>query len=126
MSAIGDREELFSETAEIKRERPMLVKTYFYYEIAVEKQPEYLKFVAEELKPFFEAHGARSYDIYQNAKPENSTSFIAEMLFDDMPTMQKTLALHGSDPKYDAMVHRFFSFVSEPGVKPAGRYVQKI
>jgi len=48
------------------------------------------------------------------------------MVGDKSLSMQKTMGLHGKDPEYDAMVQRFFSFVSEPGVKPMGRYVQKI
>ena len=103
-----------------------MVKAYFYYDVAVDKQAEYLMFVAEELKPFFQSRGARSYDVYQNTNPEKSTNFMAEMIFDDLPSMQKTMGLHGKDPEYDAMVLRLFSFVSEPGVKPMGRYVQKI
>jgi len=84
-----------------------MVKAYFYYDVAVEKQAEYLKFVAEELS-------------------ENVTNFMAEMIFDDLPSMQKTMGLHGKDPEYNDMVQRSFSFVSDQGVKPLGRYEQTI
>ena len=103
-----------------------MVKAYFSYDVAVEKQVEYLKFVAEELEPFFRSRGTRIYGVYQNANPENSTSFMAEMIFDDLPSMQKTMGMHGKDPEYNAMVQRFFNFVTEAGVKPIGRFVQKI
>jgi len=103
-----------------------MVKAYFYYDVAVEKQTEYLKFVAEELRPFFQSRGARSYDVYRNTNPENVTNFMAEMIFDDLPSMQKTMGLHGKDPEYDDMVQRFFSFVSDQGVKPLGKYEQTI
>jgi len=103
-----------------------MVKAYYFYDVAEEKQAEYLKFVAEVLKPFFQSRGARSYDVHQNVNLEKSTNFMAEMIFDDVETMQKTKGLHGNDPEYDAMVQRFFSFVTEPGVKPMGNYVQKI
>ena len=103
-----------------------MLKAYFYYDIPTEKQTDYLKFVAEELKLFFQSRGARTYAVYQNVNPKNSTNFMAEMIFDDAEKMQKTMGLHGKDPEYDAMVQRFFSFVTEPGVKPMGNYVQKI
>ncbi len=99
-------------------------KAYFYYEVPVEKQQEYLKFVSEELKPFFESRGARSYDVYQDTNPERPTRFVAEMVFDDLDSMQKTMGQHGKDPEYDAMVNRFFTFTTDGGVKPGGRYVK--
>lgn len=103
-----------------------MVKLYFYYDVAEDKQAEYMKFVTEVLKPFFRSHGARSYNVYQNVNPEKYTNFMAEMIFDDVNTMRKTKALHGKDPEYDAMVKRFWSFVTEVGVKPMGDYEQKI
>jgi len=103
-----------------------MAKAYFSYNIPEEKQAEYLKFVADELKPFLQSRGARTYEVYQNANQENPTNFMAEMIFDDVETMQKTMGMHGKDPEYDAMIQRFFGFVAEPGVKPMGRYVQKV
>lgn len=104
----------------------MTVKMYYYYEVAEEKQEEYLKFVVEELKPFFVAHGARSYDVYQSINSEKSTPFVAEMVLDDETSMRKMMKLHRTDSEYKAMVNRFFAFVTEPGVKPGGGFVQKI
>ena len=103
-----------------------MCKAYFYYEVAEENQQEYLEFVSKELKPFFELQGARSYNIYQETNPDSPTTFIAEMVFDDLDSMQKTMGQHGKDPVYDAMVNRFFGFTSDPGVKPLGRYVKLI
>ena len=103
-----------------------MCKAYFYYEVAVEKQQEYLKFVSEELKPFFESRSASSYHIYQDTNPDKPTTFIAEMVFDDLDSMQKTMGQHGKDPKHDAIVDRFFSFTTNAGVKPGGRYVKLI
>lgn len=101
-----------------------MCKAYFCYEIAEENQKEYLKFVSKELKPFFESQGARSYNIYQDTNPDMPTAFIAEMVFDDLDSMQKTMGQHGKDPAYDAMVKRFFSFIADSGIKPLGRYVK--
>ena len=104
-----------------------MCKAYFCYEIAEESQKEYLKFVSEELKPFFESRGASSYNIYQDTNPDKPTTFIAEMVFDDLDSMQKTMGLHGKDPaEYDTMLKRFFSFTNDPGVKPLGRFVKLI
>jgi hypothetical protein len=51
---------------------------------------------------------------------------MAGMIFDDLPSMQKTMGIYGEDPEYNTMVQHFSSFVTEPGVEPMGRYVQKI
>jgi len=134
----------------------MTIKAIFHYEIAEEKQEEYLKFVREELRPFFIAKGAKDYNVYQFAplppgqrpapppeqsKPPVATlpdtsllpkegnermTFIAEFLFDNDKTMANTLRLHQTDPEYQSMINRFVSFVSEGTLKIGGRFVQKI
>ena len=102
-----------------------MFKAYFYYEVPEEKQQAYLEFVSEELRPFFVSQGAKSYDVYQNTDPEKPARFIAEMIFGDHESMQKTMRQHGKNPEYDAMVNRFFSFTSDARVKPGGRFEKK-
>ena len=42
-----------------------MVKVVFTFDVAPEKQSEYLKATAEKIKPYWESHGCQSYDVWQ-------------------------------------------------------------
>jgi len=50
----------------------------FSFDVPEEKQAEYLKATSEKIKPFWEAHGCLSYDVWQTE--EGSPAFIKTML----------------------------------------------
>jgi quinol monooxygenase YgiN len=73
-----------------------MVKVVFQYDVAKEKQTEYLKLTQDKIKPFWEANGCQSYTVWQVGDSE--TAFVKEMLFDSMPGMKETMALKQADP----------------------------
>lgn len=73
-----------------------MVKVVFQYNVAKEKQEEYLKLTQDKIKPFWEANGCQSYTVWQVG--ESETGFVKEMLFDSMPKMKETMALKQADP----------------------------
>jgi quinol monooxygenase YgiN len=73
-----------------------MVKVVFQYNVAKEKQAEYLKLTQDKIKPFWEANGCQSYTIWQAGDSE--TGFVKEMLFESMAGMKETMALKQADP----------------------------
>ncbi len=73
-----------------------MVKVVFQYNVAKEKQAEYLKLTQDKIKPFWEANGCQSYSVWQVV--ENETAFVKEMLFESLPKMKETMALKQADP----------------------------
>jgi hypothetical protein len=56
-------------------------KTVFTYEVAQDKQDEYIKATKEVIKPFWESHGCVSYHVWQSQ--QIPTHFRKEMLFEN-------------------------------------------
>ena len=60
--------------------------------------------IREELKPFFEANGCRSYNIFREVARENNKDIVApdqlvsEVLFDDVSAMAKFHVLFEQEP----------------------------
>ena len=73
-----------------------MVKVVFQYNIAKEKQAEYLQLTRDKIKPFWETNGCQSYSVWQVA--ENETAFVKEMLFESLSKMKETMALKQADP----------------------------
>jgi quinol monooxygenase YgiN len=73
-----------------------MVKVVFEYNVAKEKQAEYLQLTKDKIKPFWEAHGCQSYTVWQVA--ESETGFVKEMLFENMPGMKQTMSLKEAEP----------------------------
>ena len=73
-----------------------MVKVVFQYNVAKEKQGEYLKVTQDKIKPFWEANGCQSYTVWQVGDSE--TGFVKEMLFESAPAMKETMALKQADP----------------------------
>lgn len=95
-----------------------MVIIVYTYEVPAEKHGEYLKVTAEKIKPFWESRGCKSYDVWQAA--EDGTSFIKTMLFEDMDSMQKTVALSKGEGK--PISDLFYSFANDVSRKT---YIQK-
>ena len=58
-----------------------MIKVVFTYDVATEKQKQYLEDTAETIKPFWESHGCSSYNVWQTS--EGSPEFAKEMIFED-------------------------------------------
>jgi len=63
-----------------------MVKVIYEYDVAIEKQEEYLKVTREKIKPLWESKGCQSYDVWQVADSE--TRFIKEALFENESVMK--------------------------------------
>lgn len=93
-----------------------MVKLYFFYQVTKEKQKDYFKSTNETIKPFWLKNGCSSYEVYQEAG--EGTSFIKEMVFGDLPAMQKALSLPESSQEAKTIVELFFSMVINVRTKP--------
>jgi len=97
-----------------------MVKVVYSYEVAPDKQSEYLKATTEKLKPYWESHGCLSYDVWQ---AEDGRSFIKDMLFPDMATKDKTLSIQ--DAESNNIRGLFVSFLTN-GTFERKTYIKKI
>jgi quinol monooxygenase YgiN len=79
-----------------RKQEKNMVKVVFQYNVAKEKQAEYLQITRDKIKPFWEANGCQSYTVWQVGDSE--TGFVKEMLFESMPGMKETMALKQADP----------------------------
>jgi quinol monooxygenase YgiN len=86
-----------------------MVVMVYRYQVPTEKHRQYIKATVEKIKPFWESHGCKSYDVWQAA--ENGTSFMKTMFFEDADTMQKSMALSKSEGK--PFVDLFYSFAND-------------
>lgn len=85
-----------------------MVVMLYIFEVAPEKQSEFLKAAAEKIKPFWESHGCKSYSVWQAA--DGGTRFIKPMVWDDKASMEKSLALREGEGK--PIIELFNSFAT--------------
>ena len=90
----------------------------FLYNVPEEKHAEYLKATTEKIKPFWEAHGCESYDVWQAS--DGNPAFMKVMLFKDPESMRK--ALQGSNEEAKTVVQLYNSFAINISTKT---YVKK-
>ena len=57
-----------------------MIRVTFTFDVTEEKQAEYIKATAEKIKPFWEANGCLSYQIWQ---VDGQSTFFKDMLFED-------------------------------------------
>ena len=95
-----------------------MVVMLYTFEVAPEKQSEFLKAAAEKIKPFWESHGCKSYTVWQAA--DGGNSFIKPMVWDDKASMDKSMALRESEAK--PIIEFFNSFATNVTRKV---YIQK-
>ena len=84
-----------------------MVKVVFTFEVAPEKQSDYLKATSEKIKPYWDSHGCNSYDVWQ---AEGESTFIKEMLFPDSDTMDRVMG--PKDAESSAMIKLWQSFIA--------------
>jgi quinol monooxygenase YgiN len=82
-----------------------MVKVIFSFDVPEEKQAEFLKLSREGTKPYWEAHGALSYDVWQTE--EGSPGFVKELLVKDVAAAQGIFARAETDPEAKALVERW-------------------
>jgi len=73
-----------------------MVTIIFDYDVAVEKQAEYIQVTKEKIKPLWESIGCKSYDVWQQT--DGGTRFVKTMVFEDMSRMKETMANQAADP----------------------------
>ncbi len=86
-----------------------LVKVVFMYDVSVDSQKEYLEVTGEKIKPFWESHGCQSYSVWQVT--DHPTAFVKEMVFQDVTSMEKSMALQEAKSIKD-LFHGFANNVS--------------
>lgn len=94
-----------------------VVKVVFTYDVSVDNQEEYLKVANEKIKPYWESHGCQSYSVWQGT--DNPTAFIKEMVFEDLTTMEKSMALREAE----SVKELFKSFVTNVSRKVCMRRI---
>jgi quinol monooxygenase YgiN len=96
-----------------------MVMMVYIFEVPAQKHSQYLKVSAEKIKPFWESHGCKSYNLLQAA--EGGTSFIKLMAWEDKASMEKTMALREGEGK--PIIDLFNSFATKVVRKV---YIQKM
>ncbi len=84
-----------------------MVKVIFSFEVAKEKQEEFLGFVKSGIKPYWESHGCLAYDVWQ---AEGENAFIKTMDFSDLQTMKTVMPTQDQDPECRALIEKFESY----------------
>jgi len=82
--------------------------------VPVEEQEEYFKFIREEMKPFHEAHGCRSYNVFLEVSREDDKivaqdQLMTEVLFDNEAGRNKFHEQFDKEP-FDSMLKRFRTY----------------
>jgi quinol monooxygenase YgiN len=94
-------------SAHEKEQEKKMVKVIFQYNVAKEKQAEYLQLTQDKIKPFWEANGCQSYTVWQVA--ESETGFVKEMLFQSVTAMKETMSLKQAEP----IKEMYFKFATD-------------
>ena len=81
-----------------------MITVIFEYDVAVEKQDDYVKATSDTIKPLWESIGCLAYDIWQ--VKESETGFVKTMLFEDTTARKSAMA----DKKADAAKKTFYEF----------------
>ncbi len=92
-----------------------MIKVVFMFEVAKERQAEFLAFVKSGTKPWWESHGCLGYDVWQ-ADGENA--FIKTMDFPGLKEMKKIMPANEQDPECRALIQKFESYTINLSRKP--------
>ncbi|MFC1671193.1 antibiotic biosynthesis monooxygenase [Spirochaetota bacterium] len=82
----------------------------FTFEVPEEKQEEYLKTTNKIIKPFWEANGCVSYEVFQDYFT-GPTRFVKIQFYKDRETMERSLALARKDAKGKEVVAAFMKYI---------------
>ena len=95
-----------------------MVVMLYTFEVPAEKHSEFLKAAAGRIKPFWESHGCKSYTVWQAG--DGGNSFIKPMVWDDVASMDKSMALRDGEGK--PIIDLFYQFATNVVRKV---YIQK-
>jgi hypothetical protein len=84
-----------------------MVEMNFQFEVAKEKQEEFLKFVNETARPWWLSHGCDAYSLWQVA---GENLFIKRMEFADMATIEKVIPANEQNPECKELIKKFDYF----------------
>ena len=83
-----------------------MVKVVIMCDVPNEKQEEFLKFSREGTKPYMEAHGVISYDVWKTDE-EGWPGFIKEMYVKDVAAAQEIFKIRATVPEAKDLVDRW-------------------
>ena len=83
-----------------------MVKIVVMCDVPEERQEEFLKLSREGTKPYMEAHGVISYDVWK-AEEEGSPGFIKEMYVKDVAAAQEIFKMRATVPEAKDLVDRW-------------------
>jgi len=92
-----------------------MVEIIFTFEVANEKQEEFLNFVKTGTKAYWESHGCAAYNVWQAA---GENTFMKRMEFPDMATVEKVVPVNEQDPECIALIEKFESYTINLSRKP--------
>ena len=83
-----------------------MVKVVIMCDVPEEKQEEFLKLSREGTKPYMEAHGVISYDVWKTDE-EGWPGFIKEMYVKDVAAAQEVFKMRATVPEAKDLVDRW-------------------
>jgi hypothetical protein len=83
-----------------------MIKIVFMCDVPKEKQEEFLKHSREGTKPYMEAHGVISYNVWKTDE-EGFPGFIKEMYVKDMAAAQEVFKIRSTVPEAKELVDRW-------------------
>lgn len=83
-----------------------MVKIVIMCDVPEEKQEEFLKLSREGTKPYWEAHGVITYDVWKTDQ-EGYPGFIKEMDVEDMAAAQEVFKRRSTVPEAKDLVDRW-------------------
>jgi len=83
-----------------------MVKIVIMCDVPGEKQAEFLKLTREGTKPYWEAHGVISYDVWKTEQ-EGYPGFIKEMYVENIAAAQEVFKRRSTVPEAKDLVDRW-------------------
>jgi hypothetical protein len=109
--------DIISEPDKNHAEAPMYMGV-FNFEVAPERQADFLQAVREQIKPYWESHGCWAYNVYQEYDAEEGPGiqFIKTQVMEGMPRRIKE-ARAGRSPEAQAIVDLFYQYADNVSFK---------
>lgn len=85
-----------------------MIRGIWQFEVAPEKQDDYLEATATLIKPYWESQACLSYEVYQDR--ENPRRFFKMQVYKNQQDLDKDAVLLSSDPGAQEAVQTFRSF----------------
>jgi hypothetical protein len=89
-----------------------MVRGIWFFQVAEEKQEEFLQQVNDIVKPYWESHNCIAYNVYQDMN--DPTLFVKEQIYPDIESMESDgeLFFGGTDPRAQEVVEIFRSYAA--------------